>query len=386
MSDCGSKLSEEILLKTFSYIGNTREVIAAAGTCRSWRNIVRGPKCVPFVKNLTKKHWIVPSLLKATIRLNALNGVQEWFDLLVRIETLCLLADKKRRRNLNAAAESFRGRTNDLLGVSLYSGGKPYQGPTSGTTATSTPDANGRFAEPVYYDWGANWDRVSELVETKEVQEVLMSCVNEVADDYYLKDWNEETIWPFLFVSHRRYGNGEQDDLIAKHLTPSLVKDLNDIAADRLLMEGEKIISSDRKKVAVQLALWELERGYEVDEDTMHEVVDEMFDIDDDMFYNGELYDIVSYHVRRAVEAIIYSKSGPGSVREVLLCTMGASFDFMPLNYSLAKLVSPKGTKLKNCMGGAYSVVYDAKRNIVFDNFWYFIGKSAPEALRKSRG
>ena len=58
----------------------------------------------------------------------------------------------------------------------------------------------------------------------------------------------------------------------------------------------------------------------------------------------------------------------------------------MPLNYILAKLVSPKGTKLKNCMGGEYSVVYDEQRNIVFDNFWYFIGISAPEALEKSRG
>ena len=181
-----------------------------------------------ILKNLTKKHY--PSLLKVTPA--TLNGV-EWFGLLVRIETLCLLADEKRRRNLNAAAESFRGRTTDLAGVSLFGYGVPYKAPTSGTTSISIPDASGRFAEPVYYDWGANWERVSELVETQEVQQVLMRCVNEVADGYYFNDWNGETIWPFLFLSHRRYGNGEQDSLMAKHLTPSIVRELNDIAADR---------------------------------------------------------------------------------------------------------------------------------------------------------
>ena len=56
---------------------------------------------------------------------------------------------------------------------------------------------------------------------------------------------------------------------MAKHLTPSIVRELNHIAADRLITEGEKVISSDRKEVAVQLALWELERGYEVDEEVM---------------------------------------------------------------------------------------------------------------------
>lgn len=290
-----------------------------------------------------------------------------------------MLADEKRRRNLNTAAESFRGRTTDLAGVILFSSRVAYKSPTSGTTATSIPDANGRFD-----DWGANWERVSELVETQEVQQVLMRCVNEVADGYYFNDWNEETIWPFLFNSHRRYGNGEQDSLMAKHLTPSIVRELNDIAADRLIIEGEKYISSDRKKVAVQLALWELESGVQVDEDVMNQEVEEMFDIDDDMFYNSGLHDSVSHYITEAAEAIIYSKSGPGSVREVLLCTMNQSYAFMPLNYILAKLVSPKGAKLHNALGGEYSVVYDAKRNILFDNFWYFLGISASEALNKS--
>jgi len=45
MSDCSaSMLSEEILLKTFSYM-DKQEFIATAGTCRSWRNVVRDPRC-----------------------------------------------------------------------------------------------------------------------------------------------------------------------------------------------------------------------------------------------------------------------------------------------------------------------------------------------------
>ena len=385
-----SDLSEEILLNILSYTANTREVISAAGLCRSWRNVIRGSNCASLLQNLAKKQY--PSLLKVTP--STLNGIENWFDFLVRIERVCLLADEKRRRNLNNSAESFRGRTSDLVGISLYLTQQPttasYQGPTSGTTATSVPDANGRFAEPVYYDWGANWDQVAELIETEEVQQVLMRCVDEVADGYYFNDWDENTIWPFLFLSHRRYGNGEQESLLAKHLSPPLVRELNDIAADRLLSEGEAEIASDRREVAVKLALWELEEGTELDEEVMNEEVEEMFDdiswfdSDSGWFYESELHQNVHNHVTKAAEAIIYSKSGPGSVREVLLCTMGDSFSFMPLNYILAKLVSPSDTRLKLVQDGSYSVVYDEKRNIVFDNFWYFLGIPASEALEKS--
>ena len=55
--DGASMLSEEILLKTFSYM-NPTEIIAAAGTCRSWpRNMIRGPKCSSLLKNLAEKHY-----------------------------------------------------------------------------------------------------------------------------------------------------------------------------------------------------------------------------------------------------------------------------------------------------------------------------------------
>ena len=98
----------------------------------------------------------------------------------------------------------------------------------------------------MYYDWGANWGRVAELVESREVQQVLMRCVDIVSEGNYYKEWDEETIWPFLFVLQRRLGNGEQNALMKKHLSASQLRELNDIAADRLQTSGESILSSDR--------------------------------------------------------------------------------------------------------------------------------------------
>mmetsp|Transcript_12776 Transcript_12776/g.19151 ORF Transcript_12776/g.19151 Transcript_12776/m.19151 type:complete len:215 (-) Transcript_12776:172-816(-) len=193
----------------------------------------------------------------------------------------------------------------------------PYAPPTSGTSVTAIPNASGCFDEPVYYDWGANWDRVSELVESEEVQLVLMDCINEVADGYYWNDWDDKTIWPILFMSHRRYGNGEQDALMKRYLSPLQVN------------QG------------------------------------------------------VEWYDTQAAEKVLYDKNGP--IKDRLLCTMGSSYTFMPLNYILAKRVSPEDTELKVYVGNEYSVVVDERRNIVFDNFWYFCGISASEALAKSK-
>ncbi len=385
--DASTMLSEEILLKTFSYM-DKQEFIATAGTCRSWRNVVRDPRCATCLKSLAKTHY-PPLLEEATGRL---HEVDCWYDLLVRIDKFCLLADQMRRRNMNAEVESIRGQRDQFFGHwGAGDGWRHYVSPTSGTTATAIPDENGRFAEPVYYDWGANWDRVSSFVETREVQDVLMSCINEVANDYHFTEWNEETIWPFLFVSHGRYGNGEQDRLLSEHLSPLHIKELNNFAADRMKIEGETYRSSKCSEVAVQLALSELESGEEMDEEAILEEMDRCFDLhnDGDEYCNSQLYENVESQVMEAAEAIIYKKSGPGSVRELLLFTKGNSWAFMPLNYILAKLVSgnPDDTKLRKWFGTEYSVVYDEERNIVYDNFWlYFFGIPASESLEKSRG
>ena len=152
--------------------------------------------------------------------------------------------EEKFRLRLASATDGIREHPS-IIGE-YDDGRKPYASPTSGTTTTSIPNEFGRFEEPVYYDWGANWGRVAELVESREVQQVLMRCVDIVSEGNYYKEWDEETIWPFLFVLQRRLGNGEQNALMKKHLSASQLRELNDIAADRLQTSGESILSSDR--------------------------------------------------------------------------------------------------------------------------------------------
>lgn len=113
--DASTVLSEEILLKTFSYM-DKQEFIATAGTCRSWRNVVRDPRCATCLKSLAKTHY--PSLLEEVEEVEEATGreVDCWYDLLVRIDKFCLFADQTRRRNMDAEVESIRGQRDQLFG------------------------------------------------------------------------------------------------------------------------------------------------------------------------------------------------------------------------------------------------------------------------------
>jgi len=378
MSDGASMLSEEeiILLNALSYLSK-REVIATAGTCQRWRSIVRGPRFTVLVRGLVEAHH--PSLLEYSST-SSLNNAG-WFDLFVRTDGICTVVEEKFRLRLASATDGIR--ESDLV----FGQGddtpprKPYAPPTSGTTTTAIPNEFGRFEEPVYYDWGANWGRVAELVESREVQQVLMRCVNEIFNGYSYKEWDEETIWPFLFVMQRRLGNGEQTALLKKFLTSLQVRELNDIAADQLQTDGESYLSSDCLKDTA--ALWaseELETG-EKDEDVGRDAEDMVDEIVEQLVLHLMDSDIC-FQLQEAAEAIMYTKNGP--VGDILLCTIGASYAFMPLNYILAKLVSSDDTKLKVCFSKHYSVVYDERRNIVFDNNYYFLDIPASEALETS--
>ena len=377
MGDGTSMLSEEeiILLNALNYLSK-REVIAVAGTCQRWRSIVRGPRFTALVRGLVEAHH--PSLFEYSSTTSLNNA--GWFDLFVRTNGICALAEEKFRMCLASATEAIR--ENDVLFGQGDDGRKPYASPTSGTTTTAIPNESGRFEEPVYYDWGANWGRVAELVESREVQQVLMRCVDVVSEGYYYKEWDEETIWPFLFVLHRRYGNGEQSALMKKHLSASQLRELNDIAADRLQSDGDSVLSSDcLKDTAALWACEELESGEKDEnvgrdaEDMTDEMVDEMFQ---SLLDSGD----ISSQLEEAAEAIMYTKNGP--VGDILLCTIGRAESFLPLNYILAKLVSPDDTKLKVCFSEEYSVVYDERRNIVFDNNYYFLDIPASKTLEKA--
>ena len=376
MNDGASMLSEEeiILLNVLSYLSK-REVIAIAGTCQRWRSIVCGPRFAALVRGLVEEHH--PSLFEYSST-SSLNNAG-WFDLFVRTDGICALVEEKFRLRLASATDGIR--FEDYVFGQLDDGRKPYASPTSGKTTTAIPNESGRFEEPVYYDWGANWSRVAELVESREVQQVLMRCVDIVSEGYYYKEWDEETIWPFLFVQHRRYGNGEQSALMKKHLSASQLRELNGIAADRLQSDGDSILSSDcLKHTAASWASEELESG-EKDKNVGHGaevMVDEMVEPLVDRLMDSD----VCSQLEEAAEAIMYTKNGP--VGDILLCTIGRAEAFLPLNYILAKLVSPDDTKLKVCFSEEYSVVYDERRNIVFDNNYYFLDIPASKTLEKA--
>ena len=138
--DGASMLSEEILLKSFSYMDPT-EIILTAGTCR-WRSIIRGPKCSMLLKKFADKHTYLPYIDVTQATLNDI----EWYDFFVRFQRLYSLANETLERYINTSIASIR-ESEDLEGQ-CSCGRKPYEGPTSGTTATAIPDENGRFAEP----------------------------------------------------------------------------------------------------------------------------------------------------------------------------------------------------------------------------------------------
>lgn len=301
-----------------------------------------------------------------------------WFELLLRTEKLSdLIGNTLRARRASLADEFLK---NDKVINECYEPGRPpYAAPTKGTTATTTPNSKGFYPHPVYYDWGANWERVSELVPSKVVQDVLRHCVNNAYDDYYFYEWDEKKVWPFLFVGHRRLGNCEQGALMCKHLLPSQVRALNGIAVDWIMAHAEA--RCNRKETAVMWAARELEEPeVHYSEEDAIEMIDDMVDSHYDLYDDEEATDQIS----QATEAILYAKDGPGSVRDVLLCTMGGCFSFLPLNYILAKMLSPKDAQLKIHESGIYCVVVDERRNIVFDNNWYFINVSASKALNNS--
>ena len=126
MSDGASMLSDEeiILLNALSYLSK-REVIAIAGTCQRWRSIVRGPRFAALVRGLVEEHH--PSLFEYSST-SSLNNA-ELFDLFVKTDGICALAEEKFRLRLAASTDGIR--EDGLVFGQGDEGRKPYASPTS---------------------------------------------------------------------------------------------------------------------------------------------------------------------------------------------------------------------------------------------------------------
>ena len=259
--------------------------------------------------------------------------------------------------------------------------GDPYPSPITGTTAFCFPDERGVYYEPVYYDWGANWDFVKHLVPGTEVQNALCLSLKN-CDEYYFTAYDKKTIWPWLFNHHRRYGNGEQDCLMNQFLPPETIRKFNSQMADYLQAVGERWVKANA-------IMWNLHND-EDDEDCGDggEVLDE----DVWLTWEEELQPFLweasmgmgspfAHKFVKACEEALCDPDRADGMREKLLLCCPSSYRFMPLNYVLAKLVSPPHTELRIYASDEYSVIHDVTHNIVFDNFWYFCGVSASETL-----
>jgi hypothetical protein len=167
------------------------------------------------------------------------------------------------------------------------------------------------------------------------------------------------------------------------------VREMNSRVADWFLAHSEKMTSCDPVGTVEEWVAEGLnsESGVIINEDECaawaDEIVEDLTDGFYEIIHDGDSGEELLSNIGKASEAVLYNKDSP--LRATLLCTLTNSYAFMPLNYVLAKLLSPEDAKLKILASNWYSVVIDEKRNIVFDNFWYFCGKPASVTLERSR-
>lgn len=174
--------------------------------------------------------------------------------------------------------------------------------------------------------------------------------------------------------------------MMVMYLPHALVQRMNGRVANWFRTRGELLLS-DEYDPEYHAEMWvaeELDSEETINEDEYAEIMeDKMTDHLYEMIHDDASGRELLRDIGKTSEAFLYKKDSP--LRETLLCTLGSSYAFMPLNYTLAKLLSPADTKLKVFASDEYSVVVDERRDIVFDNFWYFVGRSASAALEASR-
>ena len=121
---------------------------------------------------------------------------------------------------------------------------------TSGTTATETANARGRYSEPVYFDWHAEWPRVRRLFEEAETQRILNVaivharalgwevCLSYASDDMnvdeVIKPYDVELKWPYFHLGQDRASDGEQDKMVCELLPDPRSAEVDEMVAAEL--------------------------------------------------------------------------------------------------------------------------------------------------------
>ena len=229
----------------------------------------------------------------------------------------------------------------------------PFRSLTSGTTATSPAMLHdGVFSRPVYYDWGANFEKVLEIITHPEVQESLKVSIiqasKEPSTGYYgYAELDKRTIWPFLFCLDVRRNCVVKAGLKKNFLSKDIVKQCNGRIANWYASIGKRLIKEDRISI--------------LEAELMHGI--NLMSV----FESGRK---LRQLLLKSIDKELFKSNG--ALKELLLFAPKKTNAFKPFLYKLAEMLSPFDTKLTVYESETYSVVVDEKRNIVFDNFLYF--------------
>lgn len=298
--------------------------------------------------------------------------------------------------------------------------------PTKGTTATFPLRSRGRYIMPVYYDWEANWEKVSALVQGEVVQRVLKRCLKKPGDRYRFHDFDSDTIWPFYFNCFQDEDQFRIDGLIDA-VAPKALKSSHNRKVAKLMEKrlkqlldrpdlrqemSERVLESANQRLrGIRRPSTAEDRAFETPKDALDFIEAEVEDavqlssnadrpsyfrhlnfedMSDKMMYDldemAEKSDLLDqFYENWWQECLCAEEDTPPLLRSTLLCTLQDSHGFLPLNYKLAQLLSPPGSDLQIHVSDEYAVVVDEGRNIVFDNFHYFCGTPASKALSEAK-
>ena len=238
-----------------------------------------------------------------------------------------------------------------------------------GTTDTEVPDAaTGRYAEPVFFDFARQWARIKPLFDLPEVTATLRAAIDDICTregnsrDYYITPWDKvkgRQKYPFDFVHHRRYGNGEQDDLI-REIMPA--KQRRELIVLNLQLKQE----------------YSLESGVPIPD----EVTDGDY-AEVDAFYNEGFMQHQMHRLEPIYRSFIDTQFD--DARLLLGVMWPRPFNHL-LARKLAELLFPESkAELKCQKTSAMAVAWWPRRNIVFDLCWFFVhGQTAIMSLQES--